>query len=204
MLGNFDATNIPPSQGGGGHPPGMFDFRITNTYAKPTKAGDGGMFIVEFTSPVGRIENRYNLWNSSAQAVEIAQKELSALCHATGIIRISFPANQDGSPNLAMAGAELRGGVGRMEIVPQIDKATGQPTSYVDLKRVFDKNGNEPGRAPAQPQPMQQPAPAQQQSPPMQQTPSGGWGAPQQQPQAQPNWQQNQQPAGAAPPWGQR
>ncbi len=87
----FDATNVKPRQGFDIHPAGMFDFQISNTYIKPTASNDGGMFVVEFTTPAGRIENRYNLWNKSETAVKIAQGELSALCHATGVYRISFP-----------------------------------------------------------------------------------------------------------------
>ena len=57
----FDATKVPPSQGVGGHPPGRFPFQITNSYAKENSAKTGAMLVVELTSDVGRIENRYNI-----------------------------------------------------------------------------------------------------------------------------------------------
>lgn len=187
-LGTFDATNIPPEQGIGAHPPGMFDATISNTEVKPNKDNTGGYLEVEFTTAAGRIINRYNLWNQSQQAVEIANKQLSALCHATGTFRLDFN-------NKAAA---LRGLPLRIEVAPQKNDP-----QYVEVKKVFDKHGNEPGRAPmgapAQQQPMQQPQQQPQQQAPMQQQPGGGWGnpqpnpAPQQQPQGQPQGQ---------PAWG--
>lgn len=205
----FDARQYQPQQGFGGHPAGMFNFAITNTYGKQNSSGQGYHFVVEFTSDQGRIENRYNLWHqTSPQTVEIANKELSALCHAVGIFLVNFPTNQDGSPNLQMFGAELRGGKGRMEVAPQKNNP-----EYMEVKRVFDVNGNEPGKPvqgqqqpqggnggwgaqPQQQTPQTQPNPPQ--NPPMVQQPGGGWGqpAPQQQPPQQP-----QQPAPQAGGW---
>lgn len=215
----FDATNIPPSQGGGAHPIGIFDATISGTMAAATKDKSGGMFVVEFTTPVGRIDNRYNLWNQSLQAVEIASKQLSALCHATGVFRINFPKNPDGSPNMPMAGAELRNARCKIEVAEQLDKER-KPTGYVEVKRVLDTNGNEPGRAPAsQPQPQAQqsgtsPGPAwgAQAQPNNPTQGNGQWqpGTSQAQPQsnaAPGGWQQ--QPQGNAnanpnPPWGSK
>src|SRR5690606_30534043 len=190
----FDATKVAPFQGGTAHPPGRFAFTITNTYAKENSAKDGAMLVVEFTSDAGRIENRYNIWNKSEKAVEIAQKELSALCHATSIFRITFPRDAQGNYDMANAARELRGGRGVMEIAPQVDKE-GKPNGYVELKKVFDAAGNEPGKQGSgqQPQPAQQALQGQQ----------GGWrGQPAASPapaQAQPAWG-NAQPAQQARP----
>lgn len=219
----FDATQFTPQQGGTAHPVGNFDAQITNTFAKGTKDQTGGMFVVEFTTPAGKIENRYQLWNQSTQAVEIAQKALSALCYSVGIFKISFPNNPDGSPNMQMAGAELRGARCKIVVDYQIDKETKQPTAYVEVKKVLDMQGNEPGRGVPTPQPQQQPVQQPIQQAPQQQP--GGWGANGQSPQAPPQtnpqgWspgpQQNapqtnpstpgwsQGPAPQAAPWGQR
>lgn len=223
----FDARTVQPSQGMEGHPPGRFPFTITNTYAKENSAQTGAMLVVELTSDVGRIENRYNIWNNSAKAVEIAQKELSALCYAVNIFRVTFPRLPDNSYDMANAARELRGGRGIMEVAPQTDK-DGKPNGYMEVKKVLDANGNEPGKSGSAPQP-QQP----QQSQPMTQQPQGGWGngnnqpaanpapnaapqgwgnqQPQQQPQAQPQgqpqgWSPNAggAPAGGPPPWGSK
>ncbi len=144
--GSFDATQHQPRQGGQAHPIGKYSFTVTDTKIEPTKDGQGGMFIVTFTSPSGEIVNRYNLWNNSAKAVEIAHGQLSALCYATGIFRINFD----------NAGAELRGARGMMEIgyqkgeEPTAEKPTG---GYVEVKKILDINGNEPGKSTPAPQP---------------------------------------------------
>lgn len=216
IQGAFDARQFQPQQGTPAHPPGMFDAQISGTEIKPTSSGSGGMFAVEFTTPAGRITRNYNLWNQSAQAVEIANKELSALCHATGVYNLDW----------TNEGAALRNARCRIEVAPQ----TKNP-EYMEIKRVFDMQGNEPGR-PAQQQQagggawggqgggMPNAAPQGINAPqaaPLQQGANGGWQQPQQQPpqqgqppQQQPAWggQQQQPPQqppqqNAAPGWQQ-
>ncbi len=173
----FNAQDFEPSQGSGPHPKGKFPATISNTTIKPTKSGDGGLFEVEFTTQAGTITNRYNLWNKEPKAVEIAQKELSALCYATGIFKLDFRND----------GAALRGAKLIIEVDDQKNK-DGTPNGYVEVKKVYDANGNEPGRQTPAPQPQQ-----------AAQTPAGapagnggGWGQP----------AQNNAPAPAAPSQG--
>lgn len=147
--GEFDATQIAPRQMGGKHPVGNgFPFRITKTEAKaiktePGEQPKGGLFAVEFTSPAGSITFNYNLWNASEQARKIAGEQLSALCHATGIFKLNF----------ANDGAALLGAQGKMDVgfqkgeEPSAEKPEG---GFVEIKKVYDINGNEPGKAPAQ------------------------------------------------------
>lgn len=212
---SFDANQFEPTQGGGPHPPGKFPATISATEIKPTKNNDGGMFIVTFKTDQGTIAHRYNLWNSNAKAVEIAHKELSALCHAIGIFKLDMK-----NDAAAIIGSRLM-----IEVGQQKD------TEYMEVKHIYCADGSEPGKAPAQPQagsgwgnpnqPSQNPAP-QQSAPSAPQGNGNGWGpapsgaAPQQQsPQgngAAPAWspgptqQQPQQPSnppagGGAPPW---
>lgn len=228
MSGGFNANQYEPKQSGGGHPPALkIPFTITNTGIKENASKDGGFFEVEFTSQLGSIIHRYNVWNKSPKAVEISYGQLSALCRAVNIYQLDWQ-NE---------GAALRGGKGLMDVgyqkgeepSPENPDAKG----YTELKRVYDMAGNEPGKAPAQQQPQTMQPQQQQPQPgpaPMQQQPGGGWGQqpsqPQQQaPQQQPNWQQGgnpqqsqpqqQQPQGGAwqpgggapqqtPPWGSR
>lgn len=207
----FDATGIAPQQSTGAHPPGMYGFAIANTYIKDTKDGNGGMLVIELRSEAGSIENRYNLWNQSETAVKIARAELSALCHAVGIMRITFPVDANNNPIKANAAMELRGGKGRMEVGPQKTNP-----DYMEVKKVYDINGNEPGKAPAA-QPQQAAAP-QQAAPaawngtgagaPQQAANGPGWQAgptvnaqTEQQPQAASGWQQGPSAGGANPPW---
>ncbi len=167
-LGSFDANQHAPKQLGAIVPPGKWPFVISDTAIVPTKAGDGGMFVVTFNTPQGNIQMRYNLWNQSPKAVEIAHGQLSALCHATGVFKVNWP-NQ---------GAELRNAQGMIEVGLQ---DPDKPDGYTEVKRVFDKNGNEPGKAPAA-------APQ-----------AAGWNGQQQPtqaaPQAAPSWGTANQPA---------
>ena len=231
-LQDFDATRVPPQQAMDKHPVGMFDFQITNTFLKPSQDNKFLMLNVELSSPAGRIIRNYIVDgpndDNSLKAIEIANKQISALCHATNIFRLTYPKHPDGSPIFDQAARELRGGRGRMEVAFQ----KGQEPSpenpaggYVEVRKVFDASGNEPGKqagAPqVQPAQQQQPAPQTNQQPPNagwgnagnapapqnNPPPQGGWaGAPQQQPpatQAGGGWQPGPNTANAAnPPWG--
>lgn len=188
-LGSFDANQHAPKQLGASVPPGKWPFVISDTAIVPTKANDGGMFVVTFNTPSGQIAMRYNLWNQSPKAVEIAHGQLSALCHATGVFNLKWP-NQ---------GAELRNAQGMIEVGLQ---DPDKPDGYTEVKKVYDKNGNEPGKG-AAPAPQVQPQPQQA---PTQGAQGTGWGnasQPQQQaPQAQAPQGWSQGPStGQAPPW---
>lgn len=210
LQGTFNANQFEPNQGGQAHPVGLkFPFTITNTEIKENASKTGGYFQVELTSPVGSIKKAYNIWykgENEAKTVEIAHGQLSALCRAVNIYQIDW----------GNEGAALRSGRGMMDIgyqkgeEPTPEKPGG---GYVEVKRVYDAAGNEPGKAPAQPQTQAQPQP---QNPPMTQQPGGGWGQgqtnpnPAQQP-AQPQqnssgqaWQPGGNAAGTTPPWGNR
>lgn len=218
---NFNANQYEPNQGMAAHPPAQkIPFTISNTSIVETKDKTGAMLVVEFTSPMGSLIQRYNIHNANPKAVEIAYGQLSALCRAINIYQI------DGNNECAA----LRGGKGLMDVGYQKgeepDPQYPDRKGYTELKKVYDLSGNEPGKAPAQNQPQTQPAAQQggfgqqpqpnqpQQSAPLQQQPSGNWGTPNGQTQPQP--QQNQptnpqgqawQPGGAqqaSPPWGNR
>lgn len=198
MQGGFNANQYEPNQGMSSHPPAQkIPFQITNVGIKENKDKTGGYLEVEFTSQMGSVIHRYNCWNQSPKAVEIAYGQLSALCRATNIYQLDWQ-NE---------GQALRGGRGLMDIgyqkgeEPSADNPNAK--GYTELKRVYDQAGNEPGKAPAQPQTMQQPNQPQGGSAPLQQQPGGSWGQSQpnqQQPaQQQPNWQQGGNPQQAQP-----
>jgi len=199
----FDANQFEPRQSAGGHPIGnKFPAEISNTEVSPTKDNTGGMFVVTFTTPVGQIVFRYNLFNQSAKAVEIAHGQFSALCRAVGRYQVDF--NNDGA---ILRGAKCCIDVGWQKgHEPTTDHPEG---GYVEVKKVYDVNGNEPGKAPVQAQPQGQIATGQGQ--PLQQQPGGGWGNGAQPQQNAPagatapaqTWSPGGQ-AAANPPWGQR
>lgn len=218
MLQDFDARSVAPQQpsGMGSHPCGMFDFQIGNTYLQPSENGKHLMLHVEFQSPAGRHMERFIVDGESAKAIEIANKQISAICHATNVFRLTYPKHPDGTPIFDQAARELRGARGRMEISyqkghePTAEKPEG---GYVEIKKYYDAAGNEPGKSGAAPQPVA--AQQQPQMPPPQgapvnpnPAPQGGWGAPQgaaqPAPQANAGWQPGPSAAApaSAPPWG--
>lgn len=212
----FDATQYDPTQTSGGLPVGKHKVIIEKSEIKTTKAGDGGylqveMKVVEGPAAGATGANRYNIYNPSQEAKDIAHRQLSALCHCIGVYNIQDTTQLHGIPfivDVALQGGE------------------GGEKGYTEVKKVFDVNGNEPekagqGTAPQQTQQTQAPqqggqnwgGQAQNTQPPQQ---NGGqqWGAPAgqqnapaptQEAPANQGWQQqgNQQaPAGGAAPAG--
>lgn len=167
----FDARTVEPRQSGGKHQVGnKWQGIITNTLVKPTKDQKGGIFEVEFSSPGGTIKNNYNIWNESEAARNIAKQQLSALCHATGIFQIDF--KNDGA---ALRGGKLLYDVGFQ--AGQEPSAENPAGGYVEVKHIYDVNGNDSwGAGQVQQQQQSSPQPQLQQ----QQTASsnnngGGW-----------------------------
>lgn len=92
--GNFDATQVQPSQAFDVLPAGKYKVHVVDSDMKPTKNGDGQYLWLELDIVDGphqgrKLWDRLNIVNSNAQAVEIAQRQLSALCHATGKLNVS-------------------------------------------------------------------------------------------------------------------
>lgn len=91
----FNARSVEPIGEMGALMPGWYQLIISKTEKKGTKSKDGEYIAVEYTV-VGneKFKNRkvfenLNLNNKNQAAVEIAQRTLSALCHATGQFEIS-------------------------------------------------------------------------------------------------------------------
>lgn len=212
---SFDANQVAPSFGSSKHPVGIFDFSISAIDWQPAKTEGNSFLALTLTSPAGSIVLRLNLWNTSEKAVEIAHKQLSAICHVTGIYRLTAGARE-------LLNARLKA-----EVAPQVDKP-----DFVEVKRVMDLHGHEAGQqsnsAPQQSQGNQSGGggnnvqsnanwngPQAQPDNTMTQGPQGG-GQPQNNPapmeQGNGGWQQgNQSPAGQqggganqSPPWGNR
>ncbi|MCG8394757.1 MAG: DUF669 domain-containing protein [Pseudomonadales bacterium] len=67
---------------------------ITSSEMKPTKDNAGAYLELVFTVMDGehqgrKVWERLNVQNNNAQAVEIAQKQLSAICHCVGVFQVS-------------------------------------------------------------------------------------------------------------------
>ena len=89
----FDATNVDPSVDFEHIPAGRYNAEITDSDMLDNSRGTGEYLKLEFTILDGEYAGRklwaqLNLNNPSTQAVEIAQRELSAICHAVGKLRV--------------------------------------------------------------------------------------------------------------------
>ena len=91
-LNGFDANNVDPASDYEPLPAGKYLVTITNSEMKPTRNGNGHYLELTFQVLDGQYKgrllwSRLNLDNPNAQAVQIAQGELSAICRAVGVMR---------------------------------------------------------------------------------------------------------------------
>lgn len=91
-LGPFNASEVEPSSNFDPLPAGKYLAAITESEMKATKNGSGSYLQLTFTILEGDYKNRVvwarlNLNNANATAVKIARGELSAICHAVGVLQ---------------------------------------------------------------------------------------------------------------------
>ena len=83
----FDATTVEPNKPLEALPPGRYVVQIVNSEMRPTKDGMGQYLWLELDVLEGeyagrKLFDRLNLINANPTTVEIAQRTLSAICHA--------------------------------------------------------------------------------------------------------------------------
>lgn len=103
---NFDSTQVAPQTPFDVLPAGKYVVQIDASEMKPTKNGDGQYLWLELGILDGeyagrKLFDRLNIINKNQQAVEIAQRTLSAICHATGQLHVSDSEQLHGRPMLA-------------------------------------------------------------------------------------------------------
>lgn len=91
-LGGFNANEVPNDFGTrSALPEGRYQVAIVDTQMKETKNNTGSgllvtMQVIEGDYKGSTLTSFLNLQNVNVKAVEIARKELSAICHATGVM----------------------------------------------------------------------------------------------------------------------
>ena len=90
-LAGFDANNVEPNAPRDPIPAGWYKAVITESLEKPTKAQTGSYLqmtleIIEGELAGRKTFERLNLNNPNQQAVEIAQRSLSGICRAIGVM----------------------------------------------------------------------------------------------------------------------
>jgi Protein of unknown function (DUF669) len=91
--GVFDATQVEPTGDFTPVPPGDYKVQILSSEMVENSARTGHMLKLELEILEGdqagrKLYDRLNLDNPNAQAVEIAQRTLSAICHAVGKLSV--------------------------------------------------------------------------------------------------------------------
>ena len=102
-LNGFNANNVDPNTTFDPIPAGWYKAIITASEEKSTKAKDGSYLemkveVVEGGHKGRLIFERLHLNNKNQTAVDIAQKTLSAICHATGVMTPSNSSELHGKP----------------------------------------------------------------------------------------------------------
>jgi hypothetical protein len=135
-LNGFDASQVEPASSFDPIPAGKYLAAITDSEMKPTKSGNGSYLELQFQVLDGEYKGR-NLWarlnldNPNATAVKIARSDLSAICHAVGVMQPRDSVDLHNLPLVIKVARKKRDDNG--EIVNEIkgyakkEAATGQP-----------------------------------------------------------------------------
>lgn len=105
LIGSFNAAEVAPSQDIGPIPAGEYLAQITDSDVKPTKRGDGNYAELTYEVLEGEYKGRkvwvrLNLDNPNQKAVEIAQRQLSSICHAVDTLNIKDTAELHYKPHV--------------------------------------------------------------------------------------------------------
>ncbi|WP_109150392.1 DUF669 domain-containing protein [Azospirillum sp. TSO5] len=198
----FNAHDVDPAAPFEVLPPGDYVVQIVQSETKENSAGTGSYLTLEMEILDGeragqRLFDRLNLWNPNQKAVEIANRTLSAICHATGVMVVEDSEQLHFHPMVAKVVVKP----------PRTDEKTGKQydasNEVKGYKPVGAAGAAPTQRGPANPPPQQggyqQQPPQQQYAPPAGQ--QGGYQqAPQQGYQQQPAQQGYQAPPAAGGP----
>ncbi len=92
--GTFDASGVEPNAPLEALPPGDYKVQILQSEMRVTKAGTGQILWLDMEVLEGPLKGRHlydqlNLINPNPTAEEIAQRTLSAICHAVGKLQVA-------------------------------------------------------------------------------------------------------------------
>lgn len=103
--GVFDSTQVQPGGPMEVIPAGDYKVMIVDSSMDPSKSG--GQFlkltlqVIDGPHQGVTLFDRLNLINSNPKAVEIAQRTLSAICHAVGVLQVQDSAQLHNRPMVA-------------------------------------------------------------------------------------------------------
>lgn len=109
----FSAVNIEPGRAFEPVPSGNYPVIITHSEMKTTQRGDGRYLQLEMTIQDGphrgqKVFDRLNVENPSEQAMAIAQRALSAICHVTQVLHFEDSQQLHARPFVAVVSKQER------------------------------------------------------------------------------------------------
>ena len=112
-LEGFDANEVAPNEDFSPIPAGEYLSMLIDSEMKETKKGDGEYLeltweILDGDYKSRRLWDRLNLKNPNEKAVKIARGTLSAICHATNVMRPKDSSEFNGIPVLIKVVVEER------------------------------------------------------------------------------------------------
>ena len=135
-LSGFDANEIEPSKGFDPIPEGKYTAIIIDSENKPNSKNTGSYLSLKFQIVDGEHKNRtlfsnLNLDNPNEQAVQIAQRDLSAICRAVEVFTPNDSAELHNKPLTIKVAVRKRGDTGELtnEIKAYEPKGGSQSTS---------------------------------------------------------------------------
>jgi len=149
MAFQFNARTVAPQVALDPVPEGWYKVVIDKSNVKPTRDGQNGMIELQCKIIEGQFQTRVlyynlNLWHNNATTVEIAYKQLSAICHVVGQYDINAPDNAPADNYLPM-----------LHNVPFMVHAVvtqGERGPINNIRGLKDTMGNDPGKGGQAPQ----------------------------------------------------
>lgn len=155
--GTFDASQVEPDQPRDPLPAGEYLAEIIDSDMEPTKSNNGQFLKLTYRVSDGPMKGRLtwarlNLDNPNEKAVEIAQRQLSSICHACGVLQVQDSVQLHNIPHVIKVDVEQRDpNYPPSNVIKSWRRAEGQPAPAAAA----------PGPAPFAP-PEQQARPANQ------------------------------------------
>lgn len=129
-LFGFDASTVPEQESFDAIPAGAYVAIATDSEFKPTKNGRGEYLQFVFEVLDGpykgrKLWSRLNLKNENQTAIDIAQRELGAICRAVGVIRPGDSSELHNKPLLLTVDVELDDRNRQQNVIKKYEPATG-------------------------------------------------------------------------------
>ncbi len=144
---NFDATQVDPNNNYEAIPAGEYPAVIVSSEAKQAKSGRGQYLNLELEVVDGEFRGRklwdiLNLWHDNATARDIAQRTLSQICHAVGVLQPRDSSELHGKPMIAIVRVEDDANYGKRNVIK----------GYKAMAQSAPQPTPQPHTAPQQPQ----------------------------------------------------